>query len=695
MAIYYSILITLLLGCLNLAADDFWSEPIGPFGGDIKEIKKDSKGNLYSITDGNFFKSSDNGNNWERIPFSNTLDKFLLCMDIDQHDNIFLGSWRNLLYSTNQGTSWIQFDRNLKDRAVLSMHITSMGDYLFGTDRGLYRFKWDNEPVFVELILNYVQIISLAADERDSIIFGGTASEGLYIGYSWGKLWDNKKVSENPFMRINSITLMGGDSIIVGLEGLYPESGGILLTTDYANKWTSWSINTYNTYVTLFADSRLYAGTEQGIFYYDYKNGYWTKYGDNQFSAKVNNILPAFNAIYIATGNGIYKKMNSEQEWEQANDGLNSISLNDIFLHKNKYLFAQNYRYNITDNTWSRLAITNNESLSIIESIVTDDEKLLSVTHNGLYVSSDFGKTWERNTNGIIDKDFKCIRKGKKGHVFIGTNPQTINRIYFSADNGTSWTGIGRSDRQAGAVSIAEDSTGNVLYMAVGEDGLYRKDSNDTTWIKLLSIENYLPVQIECGTDNNIYCLANGRINISSDKGASWDSVSLNEIVSPRSITISHDGSLYIGNSNGDFFCRGFNSNSTLKLSGNKNFLNIRDIQVSDNGFIYIGTSHGLFKSENPLSIKTSAPPGVNHFQFFPNPSSGFIKFEYGAEGCGHITLSIYNQIGRRIYTGGFAGAAGMFSGEVDLSANSGGVYFYRAEDSDGKSYSGSFIIIR
>ncbi|HEX3465929.1 MAG TPA: hypothetical protein VHS78_17915 [Candidatus Elarobacter sp.] len=172
---------------------------------------------------------------------------------------------------------------------------------------------------------------------------------------------------------------------------------------------------------------------------------------------------------------------------------------------------------------------------------------------NGMYRSTDAGKTWTRT--GLEDsrqigrilvdpRDPKTLLVAALGHQY---GPNEVRGVYRSTDGGATWTRTLFHDRDTGAIDLASDPSMRTVYASLWQtrrppwsvyppsngpgSGLYKSTDGGATWTQLHG--NGFPSEslgkiglaVAPSDPNRVYAIVDakaGGLYRSDDAGASW-----------------------------------------------------------------------------------------------------------------------------------------------------------------------------
>jgi len=166
------------------------------------------------------------------------------------------------------------------------------------------------------------------------------------------------------------------------------------------------------------------------------------------------------------------------------------------------------------------------------------------------------------------------------------------------------------------------------------------------------------------------------------------------------SVDVSDNGYYFSGSTNGNWWITAMSDMWIFKTDNNGNILweRIYDIRSTDilfsgtlcmnGGFVVTGMTSFGFGGDLWLAKLDSEPTDVNNksstpakyvlYQNYPNPFNPSTTISYSLPKAAHITLKIYNVLGRDIQTlvDEYI-QAGQYSIKFDAKGLSGGIYFY------------------
>jgi hypothetical protein len=253
--------------------------------------------NLFAVTDGGVFLSTNNGTSWSAVNYgltqfdgvgTNTLVRSLAVSDT----NLFAGTDNGVFLSSNNGTSWSA--AGLRKTNILSLAVSPADGGTGGTN-----------------------------------LFAATYY-GVFLSTNNGTSWTavNAGLTSTPVRPLAVYSNgTGGSNLFAGTDG-----GGVFLSTNNGTSWSAAGLT--NTYVTILAVSpngaggtNLFAVTDGGVFLSTNNGTSWTQ---------VNTGLPPYisisalavsgtNLFAVTEGGGVWRRPLSEMTSVPAEGGSNDL----------------------------------------------------------------------------------------------------------------------------------------------------------------------------------------------------------------------------------------------------------------------------------------------------------------------------------------------------------------------------------
>lgn len=511
---------------------------------------------------------------------------------------------------------------------------------------------------------------------------GNDHFQGLYKSSDGGETWNLIPIQWTPYIgdniraiefnpsNLNNIIILEENEIVISNDGgeswelyTHPEADN---TTEGYYDGRNVSFNPFNEN-EVFINSAFFPlfSTDKGISLQRLKTPFFREFGNVRY---FNN--GGSEHLYYGAQNGFVHQ--NVQNMEENGYGLIPLNSNsfvpNIMLHIDKniegriYAFHPPFQLKVsndhgeTQNTI--LSVTKNECNAV--STLPDNQNIiyasLCVTGEEVEIQKiDFSNINAPQVTGINTPQ----ANGRVMNIHFDTaNSNNIiatqgGRVYRSANGGVTWSnssnGLDILHQDSDLIMKLIQNPSNPEHFTIATSkGIFRSSDNGETW-----------EQIHTSFSNNIAysgqtiiattCEIDGRqveIVCSKDNGATWESI---------------DGELF----------------TPINLS---NLFSSTDFYFYDNFVdIYIGTS-GLGVLKHTLDLTTlkiinSELIGKKSSVIYPNPAKGIVNIQSTEE---IKSVEIYSLSGQKILT--------SFSGQVDVSHLSKGIYIVKIQLQNGKT---------
>ncbi len=243
-------------------------------------------------------------------------------------------------------------------------------------------------------------------------------------------------------------------------------------------------------YASLLCEDNFFVGTNFGLYISKDKGKNWEIVNTGK-----STHLPVYSLgrcnifLFIGTSEGANMSRDGGYTWKDINVNISkwfmfpkvpiwSFESNetDIFVTTPAGIYSSEYniKSDDCDMTWE----DNNEGMPYftnVNTIITNDSKLLAGTDIGIFVSSNNGKSWTRTGYGFPNVFVRTLTvKGNK--IFAGTKD---NGIYISDDNGLNWksSNDGLTNKSINSILIY----GNKIIAGTNE-GLFLSNDEGKNW---------------------------------------------------------------------------------------------------------------------------------------------------------------------------------------------------------------------
>lgn len=223
-----------------------------------------------------------------------------------------------------------------------------------------------------------------------------------------------------------------------------------------------------------------------------------------------------------------------------------------------------------------------------VSSLAISNTNIFAGTRNGLFVSSDNGKTWTAANNGLTDPRINALLTLDQ-NIFAGT----ASGVFHSSDNGLHWTSVNIGLPEVQVLSlIAADSN---IYVGTSGRGVYFSTDYGLSWTARGLSARY--ISSFAISDTNLFAGTEIGVFRTSDKNSTWTLVNTG-ISNPWILSLAtSDTNLFAGNNSGDLYQT--KDHGTTWTQINENFTNNEILAIAIAGVnLYVGTNgDGVYHS--------------------------------------------------------------------------------------------------
>jgi photosystem II stability/assembly factor-like uncharacterized protein len=451
---------------------------------------------------------------------------------------LFVGTWRLAHRSGDSGRSWIRINSGmLYDSDVFSLAIDprNPGVMFAGACSGIYRSTnrgsvWTRLKILPDRfgVRAHVVLVDPVDSKR---IYGGT-TEGLFISQDGGKTW---KRSTRAGVVVHAIQVDPRNSrrILLGTE-----AQGVLRSEDGGRTWQDSNTGFVHRQISrIVADpdhsGRFLAGVlsdgrHGGIYSFEHASGYWNPQpGEGAPEAPILALLPLPESTgrIAGTAQGLYHQTSGAARWSKVPGAISRSVVRDLAMDSSgKWIFAatnwgvlrsrladlkfeapadKRFQVRVSSLAASRTApgsvyagtsfgvlhsrdygaswdvasrgLPGRASIECLASCPAESGHLLAGTAAGLYQSRDHGRSWEKEMDGRLGVDISSIIFPDPAGRKIMAADATFGGVFFSADDGSSWSRIDAPEFGSPVRHLAWDPVQPFLvYLGTNSDGVYR-----------------------------------------------------------------------------------------------------------------------------------------------------------------------------------------------------------------------------
>ncbi len=378
--------------------------------------------------------------------------------------------------------------------------------FLLGAAFTIYTQDGNRLPVPFERIGPFGgNVRSLLMDSKiPHVVYLGTSHGKIYKSLDGGKSWNilHPGIGQNAYV-VDTLVQHPSDSnhLYAGAWDLHSDGGGLFESKDAGSTWVQIPLPQISPAVRDLAlcsndATRMIVGTLAGAYVSADSGQTWEQVGGDLLqkaeSVAIDPKDPRF--LYVGTWRLGYRSSDFGKTWTRVSKGMPldsdifSISLDN---QNPEIIYASAcsgvYRSTNRASSWTRLRLLSGR-LSIRAHVTyidpSDSRRIYSGTTEGLFVSQNEGKTWERITSAGITVNAVQIDLRDNQCILLGTESQGVLR---SEDGGRTWneSNLGFVSRQISQI-IPDSSTSGKFFAGQlsGDGGFFLYDDSSNKWSK-------------------------------------------------------------------------------------------------------------------------------------------------------------------------------------------------------------------
>jgi photosystem II stability/assembly factor-like uncharacterized protein len=532
--------------------------------------------------------------------------------------------------STDHGSSW--HNTSLNNAFCQGFTSDSAGVIYVTSDSGLFRSTDDGadwSKYKIPAATQFVECVTIDALNR---VYVGSV-DGLYRSTDMGNSWLRIDTSL-VFTNINQIAVNSAGDIFAAAWG-----AGLFRSGDDGHTWqlmfntgerlTSLVVTENgNVYFTLTnsGSPKVLLSTDNGVS--------WSDLSYDLPPAKVYSTLQAQDSILIVgTDAGVFTRQSDDTVW--INRGVQETSTFMLFETSDGEVFAATFRGIYVSTDWGFTWEPADSGLCanfIISTYIDTASNLYLGTYGGdlVYRSTDQGTTWLSVGHGIRKYEVQSVVLSKNGLLFAAADnvADGSGSLFQSSDFGQSWkdTTLPSCDIR----SLAVDTYG-AIYAAGGNRSvpaarLYRSSDEAKSWVLVLSRRSSPFGLVTTDIQGAIMVSSDSGMYRSTDHGESWNLLDSGlDKKGLYCIAPSMSGAVFAGSDSGVYSL--FPGSTKWVRTGLLND-QVTSMTVNKKGFIYAGNDgKGLFKTTDMGSTWNQANSGLlnTHIGSLTLDSSGYL----------------------------------------------------------------------
>lgn len=275
-------------------------------------------------------------------------------------------------------------------------------------------------------------------------------------------------------------------------------------------------------------ENRILVGTWRQAYRTDDGGANWKLSSDGMvldtdiFTITVDSDDP--DSVWLSTCGWVYHSENGGRKWTRYRDGFDNRRIHDVKIdpHDRRRVLAGSvaglYRSEDKGASWSRISDDRMVINSIVVTAERPDRIILGTEGDGVYTSSDGGKTFSRTSEGLHNVRVAAVTPdplvpGRLYAAVIFGN--TASGVYESRDGGESWARLS-TDALPEVLTLFVQDTGPARFIAGTEKGFFIS-GDGATWketsilpIRVEKIIRYGNRRLFAATNEGVYTSRNG-----------------------------------------------------------------------------------------------------------------------------------------------------------------------------------------
>jgi photosystem II stability/assembly factor-like uncharacterized protein len=564
-----------------------WSRCTDVQGGRVQVLYSNDN-EIWAMISQELFRSSDNGQTWAAVVVPDRVTELLTT--IAKKDSVIVLGANDVVYSTDNGTSWTLSDQS--GRGLNRVFAVDNGFYIAGADGLFYctdiRSRWEKRSD----TLAKVSGSSSPVNEMKSVggLLYANLRSTLYKSSDGGRIW-KKCDGRSQSIYANNFAIYRQSLLALTRDSVYE-------STDAGDSWAAISSDSVatKTATSFFADSAfIYVGGYGGVIYRSSTGGRsWENIRVNETGAMISSIASIGTTLFAGSLGGLFKRDGWNGEWKACDAGqsrpaaaaMASVDSMVFVLTESNGVYASSDH----GKTWKHSSPP--FMMSTRGRVIISAERSLFVCtdYSGLYRSTNYGATWDSISLPAISIYDYVTSIAVSGDTWYAGFKQAYPGVYRSTDLGRSWERVDNPSFGIGTVSSLI-AAGDVVLAGVDYRGVYKSTDRGSTWNADDSLRpggSVLYYHRNIAFAYNQYGIVR-----STDLFTTWTDVSRNEVntmnakmvSAPDAMYRSRNASLYKSTNDGEswFYISDIPAGTISQLSYDGRYI----IAISSNGKIY------------------------------------------------------------------------------------------------------------
>ncbi|MFQ5588894.1 MAG: hypothetical protein ACE5F7_08635 [Nitrospiria bacterium] len=433
---------------------------------------------------------------------------------------IYVGTFGGGLFkSRDQGGSWRPINRGLRDKFISTLFFLDDGRLFAGTIRaGLFMSEDQGEHwVSANKGLERTDVTTIIALPSGDLLAG--TGKGVYLSRDGGTVWKAFNTGLDH-TQIQSLAAAADQTLYAGTQGL-----GIFKRDPNGKEW--YSIASGFAFkgleervvraLVLGRNEMLFAGTmAAGIFRSADGGRTW-----ENANAGLNNLsirtlkMDGAGMLYAGTGEGVYYSDNDGVNWMPLFQGMENIQIHSMEAHPSGDLYvgsSSGLYFGTISKPWRSLH--DQLLISPILSLSYAKDRITAGTEGkGTYVNQD--DNWMSDNLGLVNLTIRALSRGKV-FVYAITN----DGVYRRQVGRHQW-GLVNDPSKGEAMSVAVDDLDHV-YLGMS-DGLYFSEDYGENWARVSAVDAQ-NIEALSASGQRLFAASQNQIWTKAPEGA-WEKV--------------------------------------------------------------------------------------------------------------------------------------------------------------------------